>query len=150
MRSLLFLSFLLSVASADKPNILFISVDDMNTDSVGVYGNPLRNITPHMDQLAAEGMRFEFAHVMVGNCYPGRNVMFSGRSSHSNLVEGFYAINEPHYPHLVDLMKEEAISQESSGKRPIRLLIIRMDGTWKWRKASGRKITSRTREHTTE
>ncbi|MGY8693745.1 MAG: sulfatase-like hydrolase/transferase, partial [Verrucomicrobiia bacterium] len=58
-----------------------------------------------MDQLAAEGMRFEYAHVMVGNCYPGRNVMFSGRSSHSNLVEGFYPIRNPHYPHLVDLMK---------------------------------------------
>lgn len=97
---------LVPVASADRPNILFISVDDMNTDSVGVYGSPLKDITPHMDQLAAEGMRFEFAHVMVGNCYPGRNVMFSGRSSHSNLVEGFYAIPNPHYPHLTDLMKE--------------------------------------------
>lgn len=32
--------------------------------------------------------------------------MFTGRSSHSNLVEGFYPIRNPHYPHLVDLMKE--------------------------------------------
>ena len=88
---LLLLAALIPIASAaqEKPNILFISVDDMNCDSVGVYGSPLKNITPHMDQLAAEGMRFEYAHVMVGNCYPGRNVMFSGRSSHSNLVEGF-------------------------------------------------------------
>jgi N-sulfoglucosamine sulfohydrolase len=106
--SLLFLAVFIPVVSAaqDKPNILFISVDDMNCDSVGVYGSPLKDITPHMDQLASEGMRFEYAHVMVGNCYPGRNVMFSGRSSHSNLVEGFYAIRQPHYPHLVDLMKE--------------------------------------------
>lgn len=103
---LLLLSLFISVVAAERPNILFISVDDMNTDSVGVYGNPLENITPHMDQLAADGMRFEYAHVMVGNCYPGRNVMFSGRTSHSNLVEGFYPIRNPHYPHLVDLMKE--------------------------------------------
>ena len=97
---------LTSVASANRPNILFISVDDMNCDSVGVYGNPLRDTTPHIDRLAAEGLRFEYAHVMVGNCFPGRNVMFTGRSSHSNLVEGFYPIPQPHYPHLVDLMKE--------------------------------------------
>ena len=105
-RFLLILSTFTPFVSADRPNILFISVDDMNCDSVGVYGSPLKGITPHMDQLAAEGMRFEYAHVMVGNCYPGRNVMFTGRSSHSNLVEGFYPIRNPHYPHLVDLMKE--------------------------------------------
>ena len=103
---ILLIAVIVSFASADRPNILFISVDDMNTDSVGVYGSPLKGITPHMDQLAADGMRFEYAHVMVGNCYPGRNVMFTGRTSHSNLVEGFYAIRNPHYPHLVDLMKE--------------------------------------------
>ena len=104
LRTLL-LFVLIPVAFAERPNILFISVDDMNCDSVGVYGSPLKNITPHMDRLASEGLRFEYAHVMVGNCYPGRNVMFSGRSSHSNLVEGFYAIKEPHFPHLADLMK---------------------------------------------
>lgn len=106
LRLLLVTTLFIPLASADRPNILFISVDDMNTDSVGVYGNPLKGITPHMDRLAAGGMRFEYAHVMVGNCYPGRNVMFTGLSSHSNLVEGFYPIRNPHYPHLVDLMKE--------------------------------------------
>ena len=81
----------------------------MNTDSVVVFKHRVakEDITPHMDQFkAADGMRFEYAHVMVGNSYPGRNVMFTGRTSHSNLVEGFYAIRNPHYPHLVDLMKE--------------------------------------------
>ena len=101
----LLLAVSISVASADRPNILFISVDDMNCDSVGVYGSALEDTTPNIDRLASEGLRFEYAHVMVGNCFPGRNVMFSGRSSHSNLVEGFYPIRQPHYPHLVDLMK---------------------------------------------
>ena len=102
---LLLLAVFVPVASAERPNLLFISVDDMNCDSVGVYGSPLEGITPNMDRLAAEGLRFEYAHVMVGNCYPGRNVMFTGLSPHSNLVEGFYPITNPHYPHLVDLMK---------------------------------------------
>ncbi len=101
---LIFFGFL-PLASADRPNILFISVDDMNCDSVGVYGSALEDTTPNIDRLASQGLRFEYAHVMVGNCFPGRNVLFSGRSSHSNLVEGFYPIRRPHYPHLVDLMK---------------------------------------------
>lgn len=101
----LLLAVFIPVASAERPNLLFISVDDMNCDSVGVYGCPLEGITPNMDRLAAEGLWFEYAHVMVGNCYPGRNVMFTGLSPHSNLVEGFYPITNPHYPHLVDLMK---------------------------------------------
>ena len=56
---LLVFASLVSFARADRPNILFISVDDMNCDSVGVYGSPLKDITPHMDRLASEGVRFE-------------------------------------------------------------------------------------------
>ncbi len=63
---LLLLAVFIPVASAERPNILFISVDDMNCDSVGVYGCPLEDITPNMDRLAAEGLHFEYAHVMVG------------------------------------------------------------------------------------
>ena len=52
-----------SVAAAERPNILFISVDDMSCDSVGVFGCPLQDTTPNIDQLASEGMRFEYAHI---------------------------------------------------------------------------------------
>ena len=43
-----------ALATADeKPNILFITVDDMSCDSVGVYGCKLKDTTPHMDKLAS-------------------------------------------------------------------------------------------------
>ena len=104
---LLSLSALWAVAlpAADRPNILLLTVDDMSCDSVGVYGCKLPGITPHMDRLAAQSLRFAHAHTTVGNCMPCRNVMFSGLHSHNNKVEGFYQVKNPGWPHLVDLMK---------------------------------------------
>lgn len=102
--------------AADRPNILFISVDDMSCDSVGAFGCALPNTTPHIDKLAAEGMKFEYAHVVVGNCMPSRNVMFSGRYPHSNGVEGFYQVRNPEYPVLCDLMKEAGYFTGIRGK----------------------------------
>ena len=93
------------LSAADKPNILFITVDDMSCDSVGAFGCPVPEITPHMDKLAAAGLRFERAHVQVGNCYPSRNVMFSGRYPHNSGVEGFYQVKPIKYPVFCDLMK---------------------------------------------
>ncbi len=81
-----------------KPNILFITVDDMNCDSVGAFGCKLADTTPHIDKLAAEGLRFDKAHVVVGNCYPSRNVMFSGRYPHNSGVEGFTRSNRSIFP----------------------------------------------------
>ncbi len=93
------------VADDAKPNILIITVDDMSCDSVGAFGCQLPETTPNIDQLAVRGLRYQYAHVQVGNCYPSRNVMFSGRYPHNTGVEGFYQVKDPQYPHLVDLMK---------------------------------------------
>ena len=41
--------------AADHLNVLFITVDDMNRDSVGVYGSKVPGTTPNIDQLASEG-----------------------------------------------------------------------------------------------
>ena len=44
-----------------KPiNVVLITVDDMNCDSVGVYGCPIPNITPHIDRLASQGHTVTF------------------------------------------------------------------------------------------
>jgi len=86
-------------------NLLLITVDDMSCDSVGVYGCELIGTTPVMDRLASQSLRFDYAHVTVGNCNPCRNVMFSGLISHNNKVEGFYKVTNPGWPHMVDLLK---------------------------------------------
>ena len=53
--------------AAALPNILLITVDDMSADSVGAFGSSVADTTPHIDQLAAEGLRFTQAHVQVAN-----------------------------------------------------------------------------------
>lgn len=103
-------------AEAAAPNILFITVDDMNCDSVGAFGSKLPGTTPHLDRLAAEGLRFDRAHVQVANCMPSRNVMFSGRYPHNNRVEGFYQVPDPDYPVLADLVKARGYFTAIRGK----------------------------------
>ncbi|HUR59489.1 MAG TPA: sulfatase [Opitutaceae bacterium] len=91
--------------AAARPNILFITMDDMSCDSVGVYGCKLPGTTSNMDRLATQSLRFKYAHSQVGNCMPTRNVIASGRYPHNNRVEGFYEIKNPGYQTLSDFMK---------------------------------------------
>ena len=80
----------------------------MSCDSVGAYGCKLKDTTPNMDRLAAQSLRFNHAHVVVGNCMPSRNVMWSGKYPHNNRIEGFRAMskNDKDYPVLGDLVKD--------------------------------------------
>lgn len=91
--------------AAPKPNVLIITVDDMSADSLGAFGCKLPGTSPQIDRLAAQGMRFDRAHVVVGNCFPSRNVMWSGLYPHSTGVEGFYQVRDAKHLHLADLMK---------------------------------------------
>jgi len=88
-----------------KPNVLFLTVDDMSCDSVGVYGCKVPHTTPNVDRLARQGLRFKYAHVQVANCMPSRNVMQSGLYPHTNGVEGFYQVKSDH-PLLPGVLKE--------------------------------------------
>lgn len=62
-----------------KPNIVFLLADDMNRDTWGIYGS-LDCKTPHIDQLATDGMHFERAFCSVAMCSPFRQELYSGRS----------------------------------------------------------------------
>lgn len=104
---LLSVLLLQSVVGA-KPNLLIITTDDMSCDSVGAFGCKVKDTTPHMDRLAAQSLRFNHAHVVVGNCMPSRNVMWSGRYPHNNGIEGFRSIprEAKKYPVLGEIVKE--------------------------------------------
>ncbi|MDZ7782798.1 MAG: sulfatase-like hydrolase/transferase [Halioglobus sp.] len=85
-----------------RPNLLLITVDDMNADSVGAFGAAVAGATPHIDTLAAAGLRFDMAHVQVANCMPSRNVMWSGRYPHSSGIEGFKSLPKVDYSRLAN------------------------------------------------
>jgi len=80
-------------ANEARPNILLITADDLNYNSTGVYGCGIEGITPNIDQLAAEGMRFNNAHVTIAVCQPSRSVWMTGRYPHRNGAKGFGPIN---------------------------------------------------------
>jgi len=75
-----------------RPNVLLITADDMNYDSPGVAGCPVPDITPNLDKLASQGMRFVHAHVTIAVCQPCRSVWMTGRYPHRNGAMGFEAI----------------------------------------------------------
>ncbi|NBV56149.1 MAG: arylsulfatase, partial [Verrucomicrobia bacterium] len=65
--------------AADRPNILVILADDQGYGDVGAY-NPTSKIpTPHLDKLAAEGLRFTDGHTTSGVCTPSRYSLLTGR-----------------------------------------------------------------------
>lgn len=77
-----------------RPNFLFITADDLNYDSVGVYGCPVPRSTPNIDQLASQGIRFQHAHVTIAVCQPSRSALMTGRYPHRNGACGFQPIRE--------------------------------------------------------
>ena len=74
-----------------RPNFLFIYSDDHRWDAVGAVqreqGDAARFPwfrTPHLDRLAAEGVRFRNAFVTLSLCAPSRAAYLTGRYNHAN------------------------------------------------------------------
>ena len=97
-------------AAGPRPNFLFILADQWRGDAVGADGNPFVH-TPHLDRLAAEGVRFANAYVAQAVCTPSRASLLTGvyPTTHrlDDNVYGFesvFALPEyelrPNYPEL--------------------------------------------------
>ncbi len=67
----------ISVRGADRPNILLIMADDVGSDAIGCYGGQSYP-TPHIDKLAAGGLKFSHAFSMPV-CHPTRICLMTGR-----------------------------------------------------------------------
>lgn len=61
-----------------SPNIIFILIDDMGWRDLGCYGSTFYE-TPHLDQLAADGMRFTDAYAACPVCSPTRASLLTGK-----------------------------------------------------------------------
>ncbi|MDO6802020.1 arylsulfatase [Wenyingzhuangia sp. 1_MG-2023] len=62
-----------------SPNIIYILADDLGIGDLSVYNENSKIQTPHLDQLAAEGMRFTDAHTSSSVCTPTRYGILTGR-----------------------------------------------------------------------
>ncbi len=100
-----------TAAPDDRPNILLILTDDQGWPTLGCYGGQIVP-TPHLDRLAAQGVRFTDAYV-TSQCTPTRATLLTGQyTARSGLwhVLGWYG-----YPHarMTEPLFAEGLSRET-------------------------------------
>ncbi len=105
-------------ADRELPNLLWIVSED-NGPELGCYGDPYAR-TPRLDQLAAEGVRFENAFVPYSVCSPSRAAFLTGLHPHQNgqigLATHKFAMYEADTPNVVTLLKPIGYSTGLIGK----------------------------------
>jgi uncharacterized sulfatase len=87
-----------------KPNIVFILADDVNRDSLGVYGNKDCK-TPNIDRLAKDGVRFDRAYCSVAMCAPFRMELYSGRTPWRTGTMANHSSSKPDTKSIVHYLK---------------------------------------------
>ncbi|MCP4856383.1 MAG: sulfatase-like hydrolase/transferase, partial [Fuerstiella sp.] len=91
---LLSLSFIITLqdslqAAQEKPNIVYIMVDDMGYGDTGCYNPKSKILTPNIDSLANAGMRFTDAHSPGALCHPSRYGLLTGQHPFRANVESW-------------------------------------------------------------
>jgi N-sulfoglucosamine sulfohydrolase len=82
-----------SATTSTLPNIVMIVADDHGREAVGCYGNPVV-LTPNIDSLAAQGVRFDNAFCTTASCSSSRSVILTGLHNHTNRTFGL--VHDPH------------------------------------------------------
>ena len=111
----LFLSF--ALWGADRPNVLFIAVDDLRP-ALGCYGDKTA-VTPNLDKLAGEGILFERAYCQLAVCSPSRLSLMTGRRPDSIRVWDLGTHFRKAVPKVVtlpQLFKQNGYHSQSIGK----------------------------------
>lgn len=88
-------------------NLLFICADMASAHHVGCYGNPV-GITPNVDRLAEQGVRFENAYCATTPCIPARVSMLSGLYAHTHGKMAHMKTHLTPRPRLLTEMLSEA------------------------------------------
>jgi len=92
-----------------KPNILLILSDDHSVPHVGAYGCAnckTLNLTPNLDALAADGIRFDRAYTAAPQCAPSRTAIFAGRSPVALSVTRFTQPARSDIPFFTDVLRK--------------------------------------------
>ncbi len=113
MRVLLFLLAAFSLQA--KPNVLFILCDDLRPDALGCYGSKHVK-TPHIDRLAAEGVRFANTFCTTSLCSPSRASILSGVYAHAHGVTDNFTEYPAAMPSFPGLLHDAGYSTAYFGK----------------------------------
>lgn len=104
--------------AAEKPNVLFIAMDDLN-DWISCMGGHPQTRTPNLDRLAKSGILFTNAHCPGASCNPSRTAIMTGLSpAKSGLYHNRQAMREilPDTKLLPVLLREHGYTSLGSGK----------------------------------
>jgi len=111
-----FLIISLSAFSQDtKPNFIVIIGDDISWNDLGCYGHPTVK-SPHIDQLASEGIRFTNAYLTASSCSPSRCSIMAGRYPHNTGAAELHTPLPEGMPTMAGKLKEAGYYTVSSGK----------------------------------
>jgi N-sulfoglucosamine sulfohydrolase len=125
-----------------RPNVLMIVADDMNWNSPGSFGGSPENITPNIDRLANEGMRFWHAYVNVAVCTPSRSVMLTGLYPQRSGVAGFQQIRAG-TPALPAILSQVGYLTGTVGKPLGQQETFRWSVTYRWEGAGDEDMWGR-------
>ena len=82
-----------AASAADRPNVLFILVDDLGWRDLACYGHRLHE-TPNIDKLAERGMRFTNAYAACPICAPSRAAIMTGKfPSNTGFVDNYVSVS---------------------------------------------------------
>lgn len=97
---------MISTADSDnRPNLLLFMTDQQRADSVGAFGNPLA-ITPHLDVLAAGGVRFSQAYSQHSACSQSRISMMTGWYPHVTGHRTLDHLLQPWEPNVLATLRD--------------------------------------------
>ncbi|MGI9242649.1 MAG: arylsulfatase [Verrucomicrobiales bacterium] len=112
----LFLSIASAALHAEKPNVIFILADDLGYGDLGCFGQK-QLTTPHIDQLAAEGMRLTRHYAGSTVCAPSRCVLMTGlHTGHCSVRGNGPALLDPEDFTVAELMRENGYATACFGK----------------------------------
>lgn len=98
-----------------RPNIVFVLADDHAAHAIGAYGSRSAR-TPHIDRLAAEGLRFTNAFCGNAICAPARATLLTGRHSHSHGVVDNAAVFDRSLPTFPTALQQAGYQTALVGK----------------------------------
>ena len=107
-----------SGGSAKKPNLIFYMPETLRADSLGCYGHPLVK-TPHMDAMAAQGVRFTNCHVQNPVCGPSRCSLLTGWPVHVRGHRSLYYFLHDDEPNLFRYLKQDGYDVHWFGKNDL-------------------------------
>lgn len=100
------ITLFVQIQADQRPDLLIITADDMNQDSVGVYGSSIPDATPNIDAMAKAGLYFQHAHAASTACKPSRVAIQTARVGHRSGGEGFHHLRFKNIPTLTKTLKD--------------------------------------------